>query len=97
MKEITFFYMEQCPYCRNAERAIDELTQENPAYAGVPIRRIDEENPPADFTGYAEGIYDYYYVPTMYVGADKIYEAHPGQDFDEIKEAVRTVFEKAAG
>ena len=91
MAGITYFFMQGCPYCRNADRAIGELTQENPSYAQVQINRIDENNPPADL----QGSYDYYYVPTMYVGDEKMYEAHPGQQYDEIKEAVRKVFEQA--
>lgn len=91
MSHITYFYLRGCPYCINADRAIDELTQENPLYAEVQIKRIDENDPPADLTGY----YDYYYVPTMFIGDEKIYEAHPGQTYDEIREAVKNVFDKA--
>ena len=34
MKELEIFYLTSCPYCINARKAIDELTAENPAYAG---------------------------------------------------------------
>ena len=91
MSKITYFYMRGCPYCRNANKAIEELTQANPLYADVQINRIDENDPPADLTGY----YDYYYVPTMFIGDEKIYEAHPGQTYEEIREAVKNVFDKA--
>ena len=37
MKEIELFYLKTCPYCRNAKRAIDELIEENPAYADIQI------------------------------------------------------------
>ena len=89
-KKITFFYMNGCPYCRNANIAIEELIQENPEYADIEIERIDEQNPPAGIGGY-----DYYYVPSMFIGKEKIYEAQPGQKYDEIKEHVREVFERA--
>lgn len=89
-KKITFFYMNGCPYCRNANIAIEELIQENPEYADIEIERIDEQNPPAGISGY-----DYYYVPSMFIGKEKIYEAQPGQQYDEIKEHVREVFERA--
>ena len=89
-KKITFFYMNGCPYCRNANIAIDELTQENPEYGDIEIERIDEQNPPAGLTGY-----DYYYVPSMFISKEKIYEAQPGQEYEEIKEHVREVFERA--
>ncbi len=88
-KKITFFYMNGCPYCRNANIAIEELIQENQEYADIEIERIDEQNPPAGISGY-----DYYYVPSMFIGKEKIYEAQPGQQYDEIKEHVREVFER---
>ena len=42
MKEIELFYLKTCPYCRNAKRAIDELIEENPAYADIQIDWIEE-------------------------------------------------------
>ncbi len=93
MKQITFFFQRGCPYCRKADRAITMLMAENPEYAGVPFRRIDENDLPEDLTG----TYDYHYVPTMFVGDEKIFEAHPGIEYDEILEAVHRVFERAAG
>ena len=89
-KKITFFYMNGCPYCRNANIAIDELIQGNPEYGDIEIERIDEQNPPAGLTGY-----DYYYVPSMFISKEKIYEAQPGQQYEEIKEHVREVLERA--
>ena len=91
-KKITFFYMDGCPYCRNANKAIEELTLENPEYAKIEIERINEKDPPEGIAGY-----DYYYVPSMFIGKEKIYEAHPGQQYDEIREEVRKVFERAIG
>ena len=90
-KKITYFFMDGCPYCRNANRAIEELIREKPEYGAIEIERINEQDPPAGITGY-----DHYYVPSMFVGGEKIYEAHPGQQYDEIREAVRNVFEKAS-
>ena len=89
-KKVKFFYMDGCPYCRNANIAIEELIRENPAYGDIEIERINEQDPPAGLTGY-----NYYYVPSMFIGKEKIYEAQPGQQYDEIKEHVREVFEKA--
>jgi hypothetical protein len=31
----------------------------------------------------------------MFIGDEKIYEAHPGQTYEEIREAVKNVFDKA--
>jgi len=90
MKEIEMFYLTGCPYCRNAEKAIEALIQEKPAYASVSIRRIEESLEP-DLT---EGR-DYYYVPTFFLGEKKLYEAKPGQGYDEIKSNVRRCLEEA--
>ena len=38
---------------------------------------------------------NYYYVPTMYVDGKKIYEAHPGESYDECFSNVKKVFEVA--
>ena len=38
---------------------------------------------------------DYYYVPAMYIGGDKLYEAAPGEDYETIRENLRRVFEQA--
>ena len=89
-KKITFFYLEGCPYCRNANKAIEELIRETPVYGDVAIERINEQDPPEGLSGY-----DYYYVPSMFIGKEKIYEAQPGQQYDVIKEHVKEVFEKA--
>lgn len=89
-KKVTFFYLPGCPYCSNANRAIEELIQENPAYGAVEFERINEQDPPAGITGY-----NYYYVPSMFIGKEKIYEADPSQTYEDIKASVKTVFEKA--
>ena len=89
-KKITFFYMDGCPYCGNADRAIGELMMEKPEYAWIQIEKINVNDPQAELAGY-----DFYYVPSMFIGKEKIYEAQPGQQYGEIKEAVRRVFERA--
>ena len=38
MREIEIFYLTDCPYCRSARKAIGELIDEHPAYAGVGVR-----------------------------------------------------------
>lgn len=91
-KKITYFYLPGCPYCANANKAIEELIQENPAYGNIEIERINEQDPPAGISGY-----QYYYVPSMFIDKEKIYEANPAQGYDDIKESVRAVFQKASG
>ena len=71
MKEIELFHLDSCPYCINARRAIEELTEENPAFAGISVRWIEESEEPelADSR-------DYQYVPCIFYGEKKLYEAH---------------------
>jgi len=69
MKKITMFILETCPYCREALRFMDELFAENPMYKAIEIEVIDE-GLHADIANR----YDYYYVPTYYVGDTKLHE-----------------------
>lgn len=90
MKKVTFFYVQGCPYCRKAREVREELIRENPAYGEVPFEEIDEgkERALADR-------YDYYYTPAMFLGEEKLYEAHPGQSRQSIKENVKRLLERA--
>lgn len=69
MKELTYFRLSYCPYCRRANGYLEELKQENPEYCRVPIRIIDEahERRIADS-------YDYWYVPCFFMGDVKLHE-----------------------
>ena len=83
--KLTILHLDDCPYCHKARRALDELREENPAYRGVAVEWIEEER-----ESEAAGRYtDYYYVPTIYAGEQKLYEAHPGDDYDKIKAEVK--------
>lgn len=90
MQHITFFYLHQCPYCRKAEQAFAELRQENAAYAGVIVDAYEETEHPEIVSKY-----DFYYAPTLYVGEEKIYEAHPGDDDAKIKANVKNALDAA--
>ena len=90
MKKLTLFYLEHCPYCRNARLALEELREERPAYRDIPIDWI-EESKVTDL----EGDYNYYYVPTIYCGDRKIYEASPGDDYPVIRKHVRAALDAA--
>ena len=37
----------------------------------------------------------YYYVPSMFIGTEKLYEAQPGQSYDEIKSHVKAALDAA--
>ena len=88
MKKITMIVIQGCPYCAAAFKAIDELKKNFPP---TTIDVVDENLEPARIKNFT----DYYYVPTMYVDDKKIYEAHPGETFDECLANVKKVFETA--
>ena len=82
-KEITIFYMEGCPYCVNARKAVQELQGQNADYAAVRVNWIDE-NKEAELAA----SYDYFRVPTIYDGREKLYEASPADRYADIRRQV---------
>ena len=88
-KKILAFYIDGCPYCRQARRAVDELTNES-QYADVQIEWVNENQHPE-----ISERYDYYYVPTMFVDDVKIYEAKRGESYEECRENVKRVFDSS--
>jgi len=68
MKKITMFILSSCPYCKQALRLTEALRKEN-SYKEVEIEIIDESLHPD-----IANKYDYYYVPTYYVGGKKLHE-----------------------
>ena len=92
MTEIEVFYLPGCPYCKNARKAVDELTAGNAGYAALSLRWIDEsrERALADSR-------DYYYVPTFYAAGEKLYECSPRDDYEAIKRNIKAVFDKVIG
>ena len=90
MAEITIFEQAFCPYCRMAHKALKALAEENPAYAGVNVRWIDENRQ----RGLADQC-DYWYVPSVYLGARKLYEADPAQGYEAIKASLKAALDQA--
>jgi len=88
-KKLTILHLDDCPYCHRARRALDELCEEDPARRGVAVEWIEEERESEAASRYT----DYYYVPTIYAGGEKFYEAHPGDDYETIKAAVRAALD----
>lgn len=91
-KEILLFSRDDCGYCAKAHKAIAELKAENPAYGTLSLREVEETREP-EFIGK----FDYYAVPTLYLDGVKKFEAHIGMGYDEIKDAVKRVFDEALG
>lgn len=92
MKKITAFYLEGCPYCKQAREALKELVAENENYSRVSLEWIEENQHPE-----ISEKFDYYYVPSMFIENKKIYEAHSGESFNECKENIKRVLEAAQG
>ena len=90
MKKVMAFRLNGCPYCRQAIKAVEELSAENEKYASVSIEWIEENEHPE-----ISAKYDYYYVPTFFVDGVKVYEARRGESYEECRENVKRVFEKA--
>ena len=89
MKEIEIFYLTGCPYCKDARKAVDKLMEEE-RLSALSVRWIEERQEKA-----LADSRDYYYVPTVYVGGEKVYEASPRHDYGAILSNIRTAFEKA--
>ncbi|WLD86776.1 MULTISPECIES: glutaredoxin family protein [Stomatobaculum] len=91
-KEILLFSRDDCGYCAKAHKAIAELKAENPAYGTLSLREVEETREPEFIEKF-----DYYAVPTLYLDGVKKFEAHIGMGYDEIKDAVKRVFDEALG
>ena len=90
MAKLTVFYLTGCPYCANAKRALAELCAETPAYAAVELDWLEEREHAAT----AEQ-YDYYYVPSVFLGAEKLYEAQPGERYEDCRANLRRCLDRA--
>ena len=94
MKKIIFLYLNGCPYCKNAFKAIDELKATDKKFSELEIETVEEETQSERAKEFAEF---YYYVPSMFVDGKKIYEAQPGESYEECRESVKKVFAAACG
>ena len=90
MKTLTMIEMQGCPYCANAHRAMEALRTEGDE--GVEIDFIDENKEPAKTQPFAG---QYYYVPSIFMDGEKLYEAQPGHSYDKIYAEVRRAFDAA--
>ena len=84
MKDVLMMILPDCPYCHQAMRMMEALRSEDARYAAVKVRVVNEQ----EGTALAESL-DYYYVPTYFVGGQKLHEWVP------TLEAVRRVFDAA--
>jgi len=75
VKQVILFVTSWCPHCRNAERMLRELIQAHPEYGDIAIDIIDEEK-----NKKFSDSFDYYFVPTFYVGGKKMHEGVPTRE-----------------
>ena len=80
MKPVKLFYLKNCPFCRKALRYI------HPELAAVGIEMIEESEQPE-----LADTFDYYYVPTFYVGGVKVHEG--GVYPEEVEKILRSALE----
>ncbi|MBQ6425221.1 MAG: glutaredoxin [Clostridia bacterium] len=90
MKPLTVMYLENCPYCRKARKAVDALIGKNPEFRSVPLTWIEESEQPA-----LADSYDYWRVPSVFMGEEKLFEADPADTYDSLKEAFFQAFRTA--
>ena len=69
MAKIVYFYLEQCPYCKEADKMFEEVIAKNPEYAQVEIAKVEEKQNALYATKY-----DYFYVPAFYINERKVHE-----------------------
>lgn len=69
--KLTLFYFPECPHCRLALKLLEDLKAEDSRYAAIEIEKINERTQPE-----LADRYDYYYVPTFFLGQEKLHEGH---------------------
>lgn len=84
MKKIMLFHLNRCPYCTEVLIWMDELKHEQAEYEPLEIELIEE----SENENFANQ-FDYYYVPTYYVGDEKVHEGAAS------KKIVESVFKLA--
>ena len=87
-KKLTLFYLDDCPYCHSAHRALADLKAETPAYRSIEVEWIEESQQVE-----LASKYDYYYVPSIFAGDRKLYEAAPSEGYSSIKKNIKAALE----
>ncbi len=82
MTKLTLFYLKNCPFCKRALQYIEELKAEHEVLRTIDIELVEESEQPE-----VADCYDYYYVPTFYLGREKLHEG--GIYKEEVEELLR--------
>ncbi len=86
MKKVTMFIQRTCPYCKAALAMHEKIFAAHPELRDVELETVDELAQPE-----RADKYDYYYVPTYFVGDEKLHEGAASE------EKVLAVFQTAYG
>ena len=82
--KLTLFILRDCPFCKKALKYINELKEEHPEFKTIELDIIDEQEQKT-----LADSYDYYYVPTFYLGKKKLHEG--GIYKNEVEELFQSV------
>ena len=90
--KLTAFILPRCPYCLQMRELLEELRAERPELSSIEIEFIDEAAQPA-----LADRYDYYRVPSFFLGGEKLYEASPLWTRAEAKRRLGAMFDEVLG
>ena len=90
--KLTAFILPRCPYCLQMRELLEELRAERPELSSIEIEIIDEAAQPA-----LADRYDYYRVPSFFLGGEKLYEASPLWTRAEAKRRLGAMFDEVLG
>ena len=86
MKPVKLFYLKACPFCKRALQYIEAAQAAHPELAAVGIELVEESEQPE-----VADAFDYYYVPTFYIGGTKVHEG--GIEAGEVEALLRKALE----
>ena len=89
--KLTAFILPRCPYCLQMRELLEELRAERPELAAIEIEFIDESAQSA-----LADSYEYYRVPSFFLGRRKLYEASPLWSRAEAKRRLSVTFDELA-
>ena len=90
MQTLTIFHLDRCPYCRKLTQTYAELCDETPEFRNVPIEWVEESKEPQRAEAYS-----YWYVPTIFLGNEKLFETKPSDTAITLKAALKQALETA--
>ena len=87
MAKITIFALKYCGFCRQALKYLDAIMDEHPEYRQLEIETVDET-----VERERARAHNYFYVPTFYIGEDKVHEGAVNSR-DQVEKILREAYE----